>query len=144
MSNEQSVKSSATPFKSKSEDPGFLVVKGRFSGETEDERKRQEKVHIKKLARAIFMAMTNHGYATVRAVGRNATYNATKAIAITSGYCKPKGIDICFEVSFDEGNLGPIRDEKHVSTVTALVFTLKGFKQWQEKERDAEVPKETS
>lgn len=130
------IKRKERPFKDKDEDPGFLVAKGRFSGETDSDQRRQEKQHIKKLARAIFMAMTNHGYATVRAVGRNATYNASKAIAITSGYCKPKGIDICFEVSFDEGNLGPMRSDHHVSTVTALLFTLKGFKNWQEQKKD--------
>ncbi len=128
-------KNKEIPFKSKDDDPGFLVVKGRFEGDSEDDRRQKEKVHIKKLARAIFMAMTNHGYATVRAVGRNATYNASKAIAIAGGYCKPKGIDICFEISFDEGNLGPIRSEHHVSTVTALLFRLKGFKDWTESTR---------
>lgn len=118
-----------TPFKS--DDPGFLVAKGRFRGKNEDEIRQNERDHVKSLASAIFMAMTNHGYANIRSVGRNAAYNANKAIAIASGHCKIKGIDVCYEVVFDEGNLGPIRNNDHVKTVTALLFKLKGFREWQ-------------
>jgi len=57
-------------------------------------------------------------------------------IAIASGYCKPKGIDLCFEVSFDEGNLGKLRKSDHVSSVTAMVFNLKDHKEWLDDKKD--------
>ncbi len=124
-------------FRSKGTDPGFLVAKGRFHGETDDDRKNAEKKHVKKLASAIFMAMSNHGYATIRAVGPFANYNAVKAITIAMGYCAPKGIELCFVPSFDEGNLGSLRQEGHVDGVTAMVYSVKGYKEWaEEEERD--------
>lgn len=98
------------------------------------DRREREKEHVKSLASAIFMAMSRCGYAKIRAVGRNANYNAVKSIAIATGYCKDRGIDICFEVSFDEGNLGALRKQNHVQTVTAMVYNLKGYKEWQESE----------
>ena len=128
ISNEQS-ETALTPFKS--DDPGFLVAKGRFRGKNDDDIRQHEREHVKSLASAIFMAMTNHGYANIRSVGRNAAYNANKAIAIASGHCKVKGIDVCYEIVFDEGNLGPIRNNDHVKSVTALLFKLKGFREWQ-------------
>lgn len=102
--------------------------------EIDKDRRASEREHVKSLASAIFMAMSRCGYAKVRAVGRNANYNAVKSIAIASGYCKTKGIDVCFEVSFDEGNLGALRKQNHVQTVTAMVYNLKGYKEWQEGE----------
>lgn len=98
------------------------------------DRRELEKQHVKSLASAIFMAMSRCGYAKVRAVGRNANYNAVKSIAIASGYCKSRGIDICFEVSFDEGNLGALRKQNHVQAVTAMVYNLKGYKEWRDGE----------
>lgn len=103
---------------------------GKLNKQVDEERRKLEKEHIKNLASAIFMAMSNHGYANIRAVGRNATYNAIKSITIASGYCKTKGIDVCFEVSFDEGNLGMLRNKHHVQSVTAMMFKLKGYKEW--------------
>ena len=117
-------------FQEKSTDPGFLVAKGKFSGETEEERRNAEITHAKKLASAIFMAMSNHGYAKIRAVGRNASYSAIKAIIIASGYCTPKGIHLVWEACFNEGNLGVLREKNHVSTVTAILFTLHDHKEW--------------
>lgn len=144
----------STTFQERESDPGFLVAKGRFSCQSErnlqellrsgtktddprildlkcqidDERSVLEKKHVKDLASAIFMAVTNHGYATIRCIGRNATYNACKAMAIARGYCYSKGVDLRFGPSFDEGNLGNLRNDAHVKNVTALVFTLEGFK----------------
>ena len=112
-------------------DPGFLVAKGKFFG-TEQEKKEKEKIHVKKLASAIFMACVNHGYATIRTVGPFASYNASRAIVIASGYCASKGIELCFNVHFDEGNLGQIRQEGHVENVNALKYSVKGFKEWTE------------
>jgi len=112
-------------------DPGFLVAKGRFPGRTDDERKAAEKDHVKKLASAVFMALRRHGYAKVRAVGPFANYNAVKALTIAMGYCAPKGIDICFAPSFDEGNMGALRDSEHVESVTAILYSVKGFKDWE-------------
>lgn len=121
-------------FRDFKDDPGFLVAKGRFSGETEEEKKKAERSHVKKLASAVFMALTNHGYATIRAVGPFANYNAVKAYIIATGYCAPKGIDLCFTVSFDEGNLGPRRDKNHVDNVVATVYSIKGYKEWAAKD----------
>ena len=118
-------------FRSES-DPGFLVAKGRFSGRTDEDRKAAEKDHVKKLASAVFMALRRHGYAKVRAVGPFANYNAVKALTIAMGYCAPKGIDICFAPSFDEGNMGELRDSDHVESVTAILYSVKGFKEWSE------------
>ncbi len=116
-------------FRSES-DPGFLVAKGRFAGRTDEERKSAEKEHVKKLASAVFMALRRHGYAKIRAVGPFANYNAVKALTIAMGYCAPKGIDICFTPSFDEGNMGELRDARHVESVTAILYSVKGFKEW--------------
>ena len=124
-----------TSFRDSKKDPGFLVAKGRFRG-SEEESKSAERLHVKKLASAIFMAMTNHGYATIRAVGPFANYNALKAITIATGYCAPKGIELCWTASFDEGNLGDLRQDGHVNTVTAMLFVVKGYKEWSEEKSD--------
>ena len=144
----------SSSFKEKEGDPGFLVAKGRFTTPSErelqalvhsgvktddprifdlkkhvdSERRVLEKKHVKDLASAIYMAVSNHGYATIRCIGRNAAYNANKAIAVATGYCATKGIKLTFGLSFDEGNLGMLRHEGHVENVTALVFTLEGYK----------------
>jgi stage V sporulation protein SpoVS len=149
----ESVRSSS--FKEKEGDPGFLVAKGRFATPSEsalkklmrdpmlttgdpripelkrkidDERRHLEKKHVKDLASAIFMAVSNHGYATIRCIGRNANYNAVKAMSIANGYCATKGIRLTFTPSFDQGNLGVLRNEQHVDNVTAIIFTLEGYK----------------
>jgi len=122
-------------FRDVKSDPGFLVAKGRFQGSDVD-RKSAEKHHVKKLASAVFMAMTNHGYASIRAVGPFANYNALKAITIATGYCAPKGIDLCWTSAFDEGNLGQLRQDGHVDTVTAMLYTVKGYKEWSEEDDD--------
>lgn len=97
----------------------------------DSDRRKMEREHVKSLASAIFMSMSHHGYATIRAVGRNANYNTIKSIAIARGYCHDKGIDLCFDVSFDEGNLGALKNKNHVENVTAIVYNLKGYKDWQ-------------
>lgn len=144
----------SSSFKEKEGDPGFLVAKGRFAAPSEDElkklmrasvpttdpripelkhriddeRRHLEKKHVKDLASAIFMAVSNHGYATIRCIGRNANYNAIKAMSIANGYCATKGIRLSFTPSFDQGNLGVLRSEQHVDNVTAIIFTLEGYK----------------
>ena len=123
-------------FRTIKNDPGFLVAKGRFLENNEADRKREEKLHVKKLASAIFMALTNHGYANIRAIGPFANYNAIKAYIIATGYCISRGIDLCFTVSFDEGNIGPYRDNAHVDNVVATVYSIKGYKEWSENKGD--------
>lgn len=110
-------------FKSRDEDPGFLVAKGRFSGSPE-ERIKLEKDHRSKLSNAIFMAISNHGYATVRAIGTSAIANAVRAITVASERCKKKGIGLMWESVIDKGNLGPIRSGEHVRDVTAYLFRI--------------------
>lgn len=98
----------------------------------DSERDFLERKHVKSLASAIFMAMTNHGYANVRAVGRAATYNAVKSIAIAEEYCKSKDMDPRCDIKFDEGNLGSLRSKTHVQSVTAMLFKLKDVNRKQE------------
>jgi len=118
-----------TTFKEKQDDPGFLVSKGRFNG-TDEERKSAERRHIRKLANAIFMAMRKYGYASIRSIGARAAYNAMRAVAEASRYCSPKGIELVWKVSYDEGNIGELRDTSHVRDVSALVIELRSFKDW--------------
>lgn len=105
--------------------------------EIDHTRREMERDHVKSLASAIFMAMSRCGYANVRAVGRNANYNAVKSIAIATGYCRDKEIDVCFEVVFDEGNLGALRKQNHVQSVTAMMYKLKGYKDWKVEDNNA-------
>jgi len=129
---EEKTKQSKTTF-GQVDDPGFLVAKGRFYG-ADDERKEAEKTHVHKLSSAIFMALSNHGYAKIRAVGARAVYNANKAIAEASSHCAPKGIELVWKVAFDEGNIGELRDPSHVSNVTAMVFDVRDYKDWAQPE----------
>lgn len=110
-------------FKSRDEDPGFLVAKGRFSGSADD-REKQEKDHRSKLANAIFMAISNHGYANVRAIGTFAIANAVRSIAVVTERFRKKGIGLMWETVIDKGNLGPMRSDEHVNDVTAYLFRI--------------------
>jgi len=112
------------------DDPAFLKAKGRFFG-ADDERKKAEREHVRKLANAIFQAMLNHGYAIVRAVGPFANHNAVKSITIATGYCSPKGIELCWQSSFDEGNIGEL-GSGHVEAVSATLYRVKDWKDWKE------------
>lgn len=94
------------------------------------ESKAMEKTHVKKLANAIYMSMSADGDVSVRCIGGRAINNAVKSMIIASGYCKSKGIDVCFEPSFDEGNIGKLQSENHVGSVTAILFKLKGYREW--------------
>lgn len=114
-------------FSSHSDDPGLVVAKGRFNGQTPAERDMQEKDHRTKLANAIYMAISNHGYANVRAIGTNAIANAVKAITSVTERCGKKGISLMWESAIEKGNLGPVRDPGHVQDVTAYSFRIK---QW--------------
>lgn len=114
-------------FKSRDEDPGFLVAKGRFKGSSE-EKVRLEKDHRSKLSNAIFMAISNHGYATVRAIGTFAIANAVRAITVATERCRKKGISLLWESIVDKGNLGPMRSDSHVSDVSAYLFRIHDWK----------------
>jgi len=114
-------------FKSREEDPGFLVAKGRFKGSSE-EKEKQEKDHRSKLSNAIFMAISNHGYATVRAIGTYAIANAVRAITVATERCRKKGISLLWESVVDKGNLGPMRSESHVRDVSAYSFKIHDWK----------------
>lgn len=124
-------------FKTKDEDPGFLVAKGRFHGEDLDERLEKEKDHRSKLANAVYMAMRNHGYATIRAIGTNAIANAVRSITMATERCHRKGISLSWESVVEKGNLGPIRSKNHVQDVTAYCFRIKAWTEITEKENDS-------
>lgn len=153
-------------------DPGFLVAKGNFHSDREQDRstlfnqrddllstgklgndpqvvdltreisaldaiisqdkEKLEQQHVKKLSTAIFMSLGNYGYATVRAIGPKAVYNTCKAIAIAADLCKAKEVKLCWEVGFDAGNIGQLRDKGHIQGVTAMLFQILGFKDWKE------------
>lgn len=114
-------------FKPKDEDPGFLVAKGRFPG-TAEEKSKHEKNHRSKLSNAIFMSISNHGYATVRAIGTFAIANAVRSITVASERCRKKGIGLMWESVVDKGNLGPMRADGHVRDVTAYLFRIHEWK----------------
>jgi len=99
---------------------GFLKVKGRFN--TPEDAKR----YVKKLASAAFMCLTNYGHCEMRCVGKDACYNAIKAMIVANGYCAQRGAEVMFSPSFDEGNIGSLRDD-HVQNVTAIKFTIKDY-----------------
>jgi len=108
------------------DDPGFLVAKGNFRSKS-DRRK-----HIDELANAIFKSMSKHGYATVRSIGPNATYAAIRAIAEASKVCKEHSVEIVWNVACERGNLGPLRNNAHVSNVMAMVFQIVDHKELKE------------
>jgi len=127
---------SETSFKPQEEDPGFLVAKGRFSAKTSEERDTKEKDHRSKLANAIYMAIINHGYAHVRAIGTSAIANAVRAIALSTERCRKKGIALMWDTVIDKGNLGPMRQQSHVKDVTAYSFRIT---HWKKVEGDKDV-----
>lgn len=116
-------------FKSQEEDPGFLVAKGRSHAKDKEQRKIQEKNHRSKLANAIYMAITNHGYAHVRAIGTEAIANAIRSITSATERCHKKGISLMWDSVIDKGNLGQLRQSGHVQDVTAYSFRIK---HWEE------------
>lgn len=129
---EETISPQVESFKPSSEDPGFLVAKGRFSGSPK-EKEKQEKDHRSKLANAIFMAISNHGYATVRSIGTSAIANAVRSITVATERCRKKGIDLMWESIIEKGNLGPMRSDKHVQDVTAYLFRIH---KWQDSENE--------
>ncbi len=110
-----------------SEDPAFLFAKGKGNSKDPAERDRQEKEHRSKLANAIYMATIHHGCATVRAIGTYAIANAVRSITMASERCRKKDIHLWWESSFDKGNIGPMRNESHVSNVAACFFKIQHF-----------------
>lgn len=131
MSNDPSSQNMPAPqvdeFKDIQNDPGFLVAKGRFPGNSV-EKMNQEKKHQKKLANAVFKSIINNGYANLRAVGSFAIANAVRAITLASIKSAKKGVVLYWDSVFEHGNLGPLRDSDHVKNVTAILFRLRFFK----------------
>ena len=114
---------------------GFLKVKGRFDSPEENKK------YIKKLASATFMCLRNVGHCEMRCIGRDAVYNAVKAMIIANGYCAQSGAEIMFSPSFDEGNIGVLK-ENQVQNVTAIKFTVKDFNMTQLAELKTEETKQ--
>ncbi len=84
-----------------------------------------ERKHIKKLAGAIFMAISKHKYANIRAIGDRAVYNAVRAYEIASGYCLKENIQVFIKsIEKSEGNMGSLRNSYHVNNVTAYLFKV--------------------
>lgn len=122
-----------TSFKPQEEDPGFLVAKGRFPAKDPEERNDKEAAHRSKLANAIYMAIINHGYAHVRAIGTSAIANAVRAITSSTERCRKKGIALMWDTVINKGNLGPMRQQGHVKDVTAYLFRITHWKEVEEK-----------
>lgn len=140
-------------FTDRNVDPAFLVAKGRFNCDSElelhdllrdgvksndpriidlknkidEERNFLERKHVKNLANAIFKVVSTHGHVNIRCIGRNAVYNACKAMAIARGHAYSCGLDLLFSPTFNEGNLGQLQNSHHVENVTAMVFSLQAF-----------------
>jgi stage V sporulation protein SpoVS len=133
---------------------GFLVAKGRFISSFEsqlealvqqgisttdsriyelkkkcdNERKFLEKKHVKQLSFAILESISKFGVAVIRCIGKEASYNASKAIAIaTNKSLVDNQIKLNVDISFDEGNLGSLRKDSHVKNVTAILYTVRGI-----------------
>lgn len=88
-----------------------------------------ERKHIKKLAGAIFMAVSKHKYANIRAIGDRAVYNAVRAYEIADGYCLKENLQIFIKsIEKSEGNMGSLRNSYHVSNVTAYLFKIETAK----------------
>ena len=79
------------------------------------------------------MAISNHGYASVRAIGTFAIANAVRAITVATERCRKKGIGLMWEVVVDKGNLGPMRSDNHVRDVTAYSFSIHEWKESEDK-----------
>lgn len=56
---------------------------------------------VQPLARAIDAAVRSGNFPTLRAVGHGAVGQATKAIAVASGYCAPHGVHLAAIIGFD-------------------------------------------
>lgn len=131
---------------------GFLVAKGRFISSYEEEleqlvrqgvpttdqrifdlkqkcdseRKLLEKKHVKQLSFAILESVQKYGVAVIRCIGKDASYNASKAIAIaTNKALIEHQQNLYIDISFDEGNLGSLKKEGHVKNVTAIVYRVR-------------------
>lgn len=88
------------------------------------EQREAEDLHVKKLSKAVYMAIKDQGNAVVRAIGREANYNAQKAIGRAKDICKNKNIDIWMQVGCDTGNIGALQEEGHCKNVTAYVWSV--------------------
>lgn len=122
----------SSTFKNKNDDPGFLVAKGRFHGDSSEVRESKEKEHRDKLANAIYMAIKHHGYASVRAIGTRAIANAVRSITSASDKLRNQGVSLSWESIIEKGNLGPVREEGHVKNVSAYCFRVSDWKNIQE------------
>lgn len=107
--------------------PVFLVAKGDFKADSPQERYEMEKTHRIKLGSAIYMAVSNHGDAVVRAIGSGAIANAVRAITIASSKFKANGVDLIWESSFDKGSMKPLTNKNQKIEVTAIVFSIRGW-----------------
>ena len=114
-------------FNTRDSDPGFLVAKGRFFGKTKKQRDENQEIHIKKLGSAIVKSMEHNGYAKVRSVGKRAHLSALYAIENAVETCDERGIELFWSLKKDKGNIGELRNEKHVVDVEAFLFSLGTF-----------------
>src|SRR5665213_1278813 len=72
-------------------DPALLLVKGK-NGEN--------KQYIKSLAHAVIIVIGKYGYANLKCVGASAVNNAVKAITISSGEAKTRGLNLVVSSGF--------------------------------------------
>lgn len=90
-------------------DPALLLVKGK-NGEN--------KQYIKSLAHAVITVLGKYGYANLKCVGASAVNNAVKAVTISSGDAKTKGIDLVFSSGFQNA----IFDDVEKTAIMIKVF----------------------
>lgn len=124
----QPSKSFNTNFVVGSEKRSFLVAKGSFGmGDPESDRKAASQ-HVKKLADAIFMTTMNTGDVSVRAIGKDANYNAVKAIQRAIERCSSQNVHLFFTMKKTHGDISKKGVQgNHVSDVTGYEYVLVGY-----------------
>lgn len=116
-------------------DPTLLVAKGRFYGETEEERSQAKSDHIFRLSNTVVTVMSKFGDVKVRAVGDQAIACAVKAISRASALCYRKSnVRLNWTIQRQRGNIGELRGSGHVKDVDATVFRLGNFTKEKENE----------
>lgn len=103
-----------TPFVN-SDDPTLLLIKGNI-----DDREDCKK-YIKRTANAIFQVVSKHEVAHLRCVGAASLNNAVKALIISIGDAKTKGINLYCVPSFQTVSFGGSGEK------TSVVLEVRAF-----------------
>jgi len=105
-------KTERTPYVN-SDDQTLLLVKGTIQDREESKR------YVKRTANAVLQVVQKHNVAHLRCVGAAALNNAIKAIIISSGDAKTKGLDLVASPSFQTVTFG---DSGEKTAIVLKVF----------------------